>query len=174
MNDPCGHSAGSLFGNIEMILKDFGKRYNPTSIRNNWEYATFIYEVKVKWASKTPPYKIYTNIAYSYYKPWTDKSANGVTIKSSYNTNKNTLVGIIHTHAAYDKKYDNENFSPEDKKAAETFKLNMYLITPSGRIKMYDYKKKTVTEYKFETYHDNKTRSGFLFWSHSCPLCVYR
>jgi RHS repeat-associated protein len=55
-----------------------------------------------------------------------------------------TRVGTAHTHAAYDPNFDNENFSPADRRNANNRSLasgNLvpnFVATPSGRIKRFD------------------------------------
>ena len=54
------------------------------------------------------------------------------------------LVATIHTHANYDPKYGegNDNFSTgagSDMFWANLFKMNMYVVTPSGYLKKYTY-----------------------------------
>ena len=48
------------------------------------------------------------------------------------------IVAIAHTHGAYLPQYDNNHFSPQDKKCAETIELPMYVSTPSGLLRRYD------------------------------------
>lgn len=55
-----------------------------------------------------------------------------------------TVVSILHTHAAYDPNYDNENFSSADENAAAVYTKNnktnveIYVATPDGSLKKYD------------------------------------
>ena len=44
-------------------------------------------------------------------------------------------VAYWHTHGAADRRFDNENFSPEDKDLARWYRKDNYLITPSGKVK---------------------------------------
>ena len=47
-------------------------------------------------------------------------------------------VALFHTHAAFDPRYDNENFSPTDINSANRANLDSYLGTPAGAFKLYD------------------------------------
>ena len=135
---------------------------------NNWEYATFIYAVY--W--NTPRGTVFAG--FSYYEPWTDKKQASVGISLKYNTKNYSLVAIVHTHGAYKKGYDNENFSGEsgDKGVAKTFKLMMYVVTPGGALKMYNYITKKVITLSYKTYHDYRSKMGFLWMRHRCSKCV--
>jgi LysM repeat protein len=49
------------------------------------------------------------------------------------------IESYIHTHGAESgPSYDDENYSPQDKKYAENLSINGYVVTPSGNIKQYD------------------------------------
>jgi hypothetical protein len=42
-------------------------------------------------------------------------------------------TALFHTHAAFDPRYDNENFSPTDLRTIDYFLVDGYLATPAGR-----------------------------------------
>jgi len=48
------------------------------------------------------------------------------------------VVGIIHTHAAYDPAYKNDVFSSTDIASAERINLPSYVATPLGILRKYD------------------------------------
>jgi len=96
--------------------------YNPPSIKNNTEMISAIYR---------------TNGAYYYTKPslGNSDSARIPTVSPG-----EILVAYIHSHAAYDKRYDNENFSgmSGDIGVAHYYKVPLYVATPGGYLKRYD------------------------------------
>lgn len=47
-------------------------------------------------------------------------------------------VATYHTHAAFDRNYDNEHFSPQDRKAARTLGVPDFVGTPAGVIREYN------------------------------------
>jgi hypothetical protein len=47
-------------------------------------------------------------------------------------------VGIIHSHANYDPRYENEQFSPADKAVASSYHLPIYVSTPGGTLQVFD------------------------------------
>ena len=55
------------------------------------------------------------------------------------------VVGILHTHGAYDPRYDSENFSPNDKNAAKAYNAPIYVATPNGTLKKYEPSTNTVS-----------------------------
>jgi len=90
--------------------------YNGKSITDNIEYASAIYEDGGKYK--------YTAIIGG-------QNANVGVPTAPYGK---TLSAIIHAHAAYDKRYDNENFSGQDKSVAKFFEVPVYVTTPGGKI----------------------------------------
>jgi RHS repeat-associated protein len=134
--DPTGHKAGDLFKSQDDAAKDFGNTYNKGSINDNKEYIAVVYEVTKKekvtflfftW-EKTVTY-------YTYTEP--DKgSGSSATVPSP--PDGKVTIAILHTHAAYDPKYDNENFSDADKNAAKSINGYIYVVTPGGKLKRYD------------------------------------
>ena len=156
--DSCGHRPGQLFNSINGAIKDFANIYNKKSINRNKEYATFIY--KEKKNGKT---------YYSYYIPWKGTST-AVSIKVPVNIHRKNynIVATAHTHAAYVRKTD-ENFSKDDKDIGKDLRLNMYLVTPKGRIKKYNYKTGKVTTWEYRTHHDRKAFGS----THICFKCSF-
>ncbi len=137
--DPSGYSSCSsksnlftklvnkLLGRFESIdeaAEHFGKKHNKASIKDNREYVSVVYEIK---AGKKTMYK---------YVPIKKGGAASATVPSP--PKGKDVVGILHTHGAYDPKYDNENFSQADKNAAKAFKAPIYVVTPNGALKKYD------------------------------------
>jgi len=96
---------------------------NSKSIRQNTEYAGRVYQkwLGFGWWSYTEPNKGTMDKSNPGSCPWNGKNG-----------------GMYHTHGANDPRYDNENFSPQDKSVADAEKVPSYLGTPSGEIKKYN------------------------------------
>ena len=93
--------------------------YNPISIRTNTELTGAVYKI---------PFG-----GYIYLSP-RHNGASG---------DDNTPIcafcsAFYHTHAAFDPRFDNENFSPEDRAFAGSYGVPIYLATPSGAVKVYN------------------------------------
>ena len=54
------------------------------------------------------------------------------------------VVAFVHTHAAYDSKYKNDEFSPGDMNLAESYGVPMYVVTPLGLLLKYNPNKNSV------------------------------
>jgi Domain of unknown function (DUF4329) len=54
-------------------------------------------------------------------------------------------VALIHNHGAYEKEYDNNNFSPQDKNYAESKGKDIYVATPGGILQKYDVNSNSTT-----------------------------
>ena len=169
-DDPDGRVASTSssipkFGSIDAAALGFADTKNVWSIKNDWEYATFIYEIKTY---PLGPGRM-ARYQYSFFVPWTDKKNNFVGIVNQYNSTKHfyNIVAMIHTHGAYKPKYKGEEFSSDDKKIAKSYKVLIYLVTPGGLVKRYNYKtgKTTVVG---GTYHDRKAKAAW----HKCGRCV--
>lgn len=126
LNDPVnlGDPAGlepytSTYPTNDEAAIDAINDINTTSIANNREYAGWIY--------KNPD----GTYSYSYANPGTmDGSIPGPLPPGP-------IAGEYHTHGKYDPNYDNENFSPGDKRAADSLGQPGYLGTPNNAIKKY-------------------------------------
>lgn len=141
-----GEEPGDFFSTKDEAAKDFGKYYNPYSIKNKYEFASFI---------------MYNPQKGMYYYPRAilgkDNSVNGTipTVKS------HKPVATIHTHGAYDKSLVkdgidwNDEFSgmenspkdnlihvPQDKYddifSANKRGIDSYVVTPNGNLKKYN------------------------------------
>ena len=124
--DLIGKEPGDFFESMDLAAIDFGKYYNASSIKENREYATLIYETKDRWG----------NIAYSYNTPL--KGTQDSSKPSTDGLPKDAIVrAIAHTHGEDLVNYDNENFSPTD---IETYKyFDGYVVTPKGKLKHYNH-----------------------------------
>ena len=83
--------------------------------------------------------KVTVTIKYSYTKP--SIGTNGDSVIPNFLTTK-PIVSTVHTHANYDPKYDNENFSTgfvSDIGWSNFFRMDSYVVTPGGYLKKYTY-----------------------------------
>ncbi len=169
--DPCGHKPGRLFTRVTEAVMDFADIYNKISIKKNWEYATFIYRISVLiYVSAT---RWYWAPRYSFYEPWTDKSDIGVRVPKAKNTKNYEIVAIVHTHGKYRNfVYDSENFSSGDINVSKSYQADMYLVTPGGKIKKYEYATKTQSTFSYRTYHDYKSMFNLPWKRHFCYKCA--
>ena len=95
---------------------------NPTSVAQNLEYGGYVYRNADGSYSTTAPISG-TPISLEL-PPISVATPAGTTTTASY-----------HTHAAFDPRFDNENFSATDISTAVTFRLDGYLGTPMGAFK---------------------------------------
>jgi hypothetical protein len=100
---------------------------NPVSVKQNLEYGGYVFRNADGSYSSTAPIK---GQAASILLPLPgDVIAPGSVGTATY-----------HTHAAFDPRYDNENFSPSDIAADVAFGLDGYLGTPAGAFKYHEVK----------------------------------
>jgi RHS repeat-associated protein len=121
-----GKDPGDVFKTPNAAAKDWGKYYNGASILRNREFGSAIYEVKSK-DGKVIGY------AYSVANIGNDKK-----VIPSLSPHFEKEVADIHSHGAYIKGADNNNFSPSDKADNKTRKVQGYLASPDGSLKKYD------------------------------------
>ena len=121
--------------------------YNELSIADMQEYGSTIckvMEVNITY-TKAPWYlsilgirylpKVTVTTKYSYTKPSIGKKGNSVmpNLLTMW-----PIVATIHTHANYDPKYNNENFSTgfaSDIGWSNFFRMDSYVVTPGGYLK---------------------------------------
>ena len=115
---------GDLFPTPQAAAKDWGNTYNGASIKDNREYASTIYTV-VKDG----------NTSYTYTAPAKGGEAGSDPSPAPSGSN---AVADIHSHGAYEKEYDNNNFSDQDKSDNKSTGLVGYLTTPNGSFQKYD------------------------------------
>ena len=135
--DLWGLEPGDFFLTEEDAAKDFANIYNPVSIKNDVEYATFIYSFTGMTEING---KAVVGTYYTYGVPakGTSDSAN-VALSSNINYNSATRVAIAHTHGRYKQEYKNETFSGNDIGALKKTGVNrIYLATPGGYLKCFD------------------------------------
>ena len=114
------HQAGDEFKSVDDAAIAWGLSYNKASIDDNKEYISVIYE---SWG----------DYEYTAFKKGDGASAS---VPSTPFTKK--LHAVIHSHAAYDARYDNENFSSADKAVAKEKGVPIYVVTPAGYLKSYE------------------------------------
>ncbi|UTC78380.1 DUF4329 domain-containing protein [Treponema sp. OMZ 799] len=129
--DPDGRAAGDLFDTMDAVAEDFGKTYNDDSIRNNVEYGTTLYKNK--------------DGKYYYSVPNIGDNESVISYTEPLDPNDEES-GRVHTHAAYDPDYKNNQFSNIEGDNGEMIgdipnakKLNLpsYLATPNGSLRKY-------------------------------------
>jgi RHS repeat-associated protein len=157
--DSCGYKTGQQFYSADRAARDFADLYNKVSIRNNWEYGTFIYSIPLKVYQGPNKYIYITR--YSYYLPWTDYRKDWVDMSRSHNTKGYSLVAFAHTHAAYSPNFDSEYFSYPDIMATRSMRLDAYLVTPGGNMRKYSYS--TKKRESFLTKLSTTTEQGLIY-----------
>ena len=150
MVDYGGNKPGDLFDTMDEAALDFAMCYNKLSIDDMQEYGSAIYAVtKVSIKYREAPWYLsiwgikhipeITTTKYSYTKPSIGK--NGDSVTPNFLTTKR-IVSTVHTHANYDSRYDNENFSrgfASDIWWSNLFCMDSYVATPGGHLKKYTY-----------------------------------
>ena len=163
MVDYGGNKPGDLFNTMDEAARDFAEYINAKSIENNREYASYVY-IKTVTETRTITY-INPNILGSNPLSWLWNMIFGggltktVTIevevtKYTYREPKrgtvdsssppinwfgiHTVVGRLHTHAAYDPAYAGDVFSSADKRIARSQGVPTYVATPLGTLRKYD------------------------------------
>jgi RHS repeat-associated protein len=126
-NDPVnwvdlwGLKPGDIFPTIDDAAIDFGTLYNDDSIRDNIEYGASVYYDRLKEG-------------YTYTEP-----ARGTKDSIWHSVDQvNKTLAQLHTHAAYDEKYKNNDFSRDDIKLADKANVPSYVATTNGSLLMYD------------------------------------
>jgi hypothetical protein len=116
---------GSGFARQHDAAYDVLNNINPTSVRENREYGGWVF----REGNGTYGYTVPVRGSPDGVDPGTPNSVPGGTIASAG----------YHTHASFDPRYDNENFSPQDIAFAIINRVDEYLATPSGSFKYYQY-----------------------------------
>ena len=105
---------------------------NPTSVRENREYGGWVFVNPDGSYSSTTPVQ---GEAASVQLPLQSVSIPG----------GSRATASYHTHAAFDPRFDNENFSPTDLSLNRQFGVDGYLATPGGFFKFHDVRTDTIT-----------------------------
>ncbi len=95
---------------------------NPRSVRENREYGGWIYRSQDNSYSSTSPVG-------------GDNDSVLLPNPASVIPQGSKLTASYHTHAAFDPRYDNENFSPQDLNGDNRLGIDGYLATPGGYFK---------------------------------------
>ena len=132
-----------VFDTIDEAARDFALRYNAQSIREDREYASVIYEVKVKvrtylyvtrrfllWTWQSRIAKTTKVVKYSYTRI---RAGRTHSLLVPFAPPFHKKVAEIHSHGAYNEGFENDVFSPQDKNAF----IN-YLVTPLGTLRKYN------------------------------------
>lgn len=143
-SDPDGRAPHDRFRTPVAAAKDFGRLYNPVSIKKNREYAATIYEFKRNG-------KYY----YSYSKP-AKGSLDGSDPTDSPAPAGTRTVGDIHSHGAEIAGYDNNNFSGADIRGITQDKHIGFVVTPKGYLKRYDPWTRRITTVSTDMPHDER------------------
>ncbi len=105
---------------------------NPTSVAQNREFGGYVYRNADGSFSATQP--IPGEAASVSLPPPASAAPQGAVTTASY-----------HTHAAFDPRFDNENFSPQDIISDILFRIDGYLGTPAGQFKFFDLSSRQIT-----------------------------
>ncbi len=98
---------------------------NPVSVRENREYGGWVF--------------LNADGSYSYSNPVRGEAASVLLPNPTLVTPAGgQLSASYHTHAAFDPRYDNENFSPTDLDLNRSFNVDGYLATPGGQFKWHN------------------------------------
>lgn len=117
------------FNTQHSAARDLLNRVNPLSIQQNVEYGGWVVR----------------NADGSYSPTGTTTGDNqSVRLDSNLIPAGTTETAIVHTHAAFDPEFDNENFSETDKELVRDLELDGYLGTPGGQFKFHDYETDTI------------------------------
>ncbi|PHN08263.1 SpvB/TcaC N-terminal domain-containing protein [Flavilitoribacter nigricans] len=143
-SDPDGQAPYQLFRSPTDAAKDFGRLYNPVSIKRNREYAATIYEVKRNG-----------RYYYGYSRParGTVDASNPAQAPAPARTR---TIGDIHTHGAELEKYDNNNFSKADIKGITRDRHIGFVVTPKGYLKRYNPWARRITTVSTDMPHDQR------------------
>ena len=104
--------------------KDVLNKINPTSVSQNLEYGGWVYQNADATFSATEPIK---------------GTVDSVNIGSPDDVPNGYATASYHTHAAYDPRYDSENFSQVDIAVDNAWRVDGYLATPMGYFKYHNY-----------------------------------
>lgn len=120
-----GSDNRARFGSQQQAARQVLNDVNPTSIAQNREWGGYIYRNADGSFSATNAVQ---GTAISVLLPSPSNAApSGAVSTASY-----------HTHAAFDPRYDNENFSPQDILSDTLFGIDGYLATPKGQFKYHN------------------------------------
>lgn len=119
--DPWGLAPGDPFYTMDTAGIDAILYISPQSISQDREYGGWVYRN--------------LNSSYSYTTP---NPGTPTSTTLGPKPSIGIIVGDYHTHGAYNVNYDNENFSPADKRGYSGDYSTGYLGTPNGTIKKYN------------------------------------
>jgi RHS repeat-associated protein len=119
--DPSGMKVGDRYRTLNEAGTQAVRDINPISIRQNREYAGWVYK----------------NLdgTFSYTEA---KRGLPASVEPESRSILRNEEGMYHTHGGYDPAYDGESFSVADKEISQHFDEPSFLGTPSGEIKIFD------------------------------------
>ncbi len=175
--DVAGTAPGDLFGSVDDAAIDFANCYNGLSIHKNREYATYFYLAGTTTETRHFLFFSWTVEVnqYSYSEPFSGDE-DGV-VENLDRIDGNKVVALGHTHAAYDSRYKNDEFSPQDKLIAKTFNKPLYVATPIGKLLKCSVKL-AVSTISRKIVHDGnhpgliKKILGFKIYHERCEKCA--
>jgi hypothetical protein len=112
------HKGGPCYGNLDKAAIAMVDRINPTSIKQNREYASWL----TLWGNEN---------CWSYTTP-----RKGGRYESDAGPKPRNTLGQVHTHGAPEAATD-EQFSPQDMIKADGMRITMYIGTPSGAVRQF-------------------------------------
>jgi Domain of unknown function (DUF4329) len=117
---------GTLFDSPDLAAEVFGYKYNAASISLGREFLTNIYSLKGKYSFTKPVIGGSTKVS---------GNQNNIPAGSRFTT-------IAHSHGNFLKRlhYGNDNFSATDKQTSRRLKVNSYVTTPAGFLRIFYYK----------------------------------
>ncbi len=123
---PRGNDPGDEFNSKKDAAKDFIKIYGKFSIQENREYSATIYSYTDENGNKK----------YTYNDPKRGGKAGAPA--NPVSDKEGTKEAGIHTHGAYNEKYDNNQFSDQDKDFSKENEVPEYVTTPDGSSLIYN------------------------------------
>ena len=139
--DYSGEKPGCFFLSIDCAAVDFACYTNEKSIAENKEYISCIYSttktININFKIWIFEFDFSFDIqGYTYFEPLSG-DGDSAQINREWFVEYD-VVALVHTHAAYDKRYKNDEFSPSDKKCAKDYKVYIYVATPLGTLRKYN------------------------------------
>lgn len=143
-SDPDGQAPHQLFRSPTDAAKDFGRLYNPISIKQSREYAATIYKVKRNG-----------RYYFSYSRP-AKGTADASNPHKAPAPARTRPIGDIHTHGAELRGYNNNDFSPGDIRGIREDRHLGFVVTPKGFLKRFNPWTNRITTISTDMPHDKR------------------